>query len=88
MDGFNGWAPVNKLDKDVSVDGLVGMAGNVSEWTATTVADPNQPGVEMAWVKGASFMTKEPGDLSTSLARSPDKASVDRGFRIAADGLQ
>jgi len=79
---------VDQLGEDVSPDGLVGMGGNVSEWTATLEADPNEPGAETAVSKGASFMTKEIVDLTHRSTHSPSKASMSRGFRIAADGVR
>ena len=39
LDGHNAWAPVDQLGMDVSPFGIVGMGGNVSEWTATLGAD-------------------------------------------------
>ena len=87
-DGFNAWGGVDQLGDDVSSEGLIGMAGNVSEWTATLMADPKEPGAETAVVKGASFMTKEIVDLTHRSTQSPNKASMSRGFRIAADALR
>lgn len=87
-DGFNAWGSVDELGDDVSADGLVGMAGNVSEWTATLVADPNEPGAESAIVKGASFVSKENPDLKQRTALSRGQVSMSRGFRIAADALR
>ena len=87
-DGFSAWGSVDQLGEDVSPDGLVGMGGNVSEWTATLEADPNEPGAETAVSKGASFMTKEIVDLTHRSTHSPSKASMSRGFRIAADGVR
>ena len=35
-DGFNRWSPVDAMTGDKSPYGVMDMAGNVSEWTATT----------------------------------------------------
>ena len=34
IDGYNLWAPITRVTKDVSPYGVCDMAGNVSEWTA------------------------------------------------------
>ncbi len=88
LDGFNAWAPVDQLGADVSPFGVVGMGGNVSEWTATLGTDPNNPGREVPVVKGASFVTKSQLDLTHGRLPSPDKGAMSRGFRIAADAVR
>jgi formylglycine-generating enzyme required for sulfatase activity len=40
-DGYNFWGDVDKQKGDKSPYGVIGMAGNVSEWTATWVNDKN-----------------------------------------------
>lgn len=87
-DGFSAWGSVDQLGDDISPEGLIGMGGNVSEWTATLEADPNEPGAVTAVVKGASFMTKEIVDLTHRSMHSLSKASMSRGFRIAADAVR
>ena len=88
QDGFNAWAPVDQMEGDISPFGVVGMAGNVSEWTATLGTDPANPGREVPVVKGASFLTKEQLELTHGRLPSPDKGSLSRGFRIAADAVR
>jgi formylglycine-generating enzyme required for sulfatase activity len=87
-DGFNGWAPVDAIAGDVSPYGVVGMAGNVSEWTGTFGADAANPGREMPVVKGASFLTSEHFELTYGRLPPPDDTSLSRGFRIAADRVR
>ena len=42
VDGYNYWAPVNTMTGDKSPYGVMDMAGNVSEWTAT-IASKDHP---------------------------------------------
>ena len=35
VDGYNRWSPVDAMTGDKSPYGVMDMAGNVSEWTAT-----------------------------------------------------
>lgn len=88
-DGFNFWAPVNQLTKDVSVYGVVGMAGNVSEWTDTWLTHPDYPDIKVPVVRGGNFKSNAPSvDLSKLLVtrlfpQSPTDAAITRGFRVA-----
>lgn len=51
VDGFNFWGDVDAQEDDVSPYGVVGMAGNVSEWTGTWSAE------QKPVVKGNNFTT-------------------------------
>ncbi len=87
-DGFNAWAPVDALPTDVSPYGVMGLLGNVSEWTGTLGADAANSGREVPIVKGASFLTGEGLALTHGRLSSPDDRSLSRGFRIAADAVR
>ncbi len=54
IDGWNWWNRVDKVAGDKSVFGVVGMAGNVSEWTTTWTPDNRFP-----IVKGGNFMSAD-----------------------------
>ena len=43
VDGYNFWAPVDALKRDRSASGVIGMAGNVSEWVDTWTYHPDFP---------------------------------------------
>ncbi len=43
VDGFNYWGEVDRQKGDKSPDGVIGMQGNVSEWTATWTPDNRFP---------------------------------------------
>lgn len=87
LDGYNLWAPVGKLDQDVSADGVIGMAGNVQEWTSTWATHPEFPDLQVPIVRGGHFGLKTSDQLLTSryFAESPDEATLARGFRTASD---
>ncbi|MDQ3624541.1 MAG: SUMF1/EgtB/PvdO family nonheme iron enzyme, partial [Verrucomicrobiota bacterium] len=51
IDGWNLWNPVDAVKGDRSPFGVIGLAGNVSEWTGTMTAD-NRP-----IIKGGSYLS-------------------------------
>ncbi len=87
IDGWNFLQPVDKIKKDISPSGAVGMAGNVEEWTDSWADHPDYPDKVVPVVRGGSFAIKNANNVLTarSLAKSPGSHSVARGFRIASD---
>lgn len=84
-DGFNYWAPVDDLPRDISDFGAFGMAGNVEEWTGTWVNHPDYPDQTTPVVCGASFTSAPTRDLSQiKRADSPEETLLIRGFRTAS----
>ena len=75
VDGFNYWGPVDK-QHDKSPFGVVGMAGNVAEWTATWTKDDKFP-----VVKGGSFMSSDVRLDKRSDNVAPETAQENLGFR-------
>jgi formylglycine-generating enzyme required for sulfatase activity len=85
-DGHKYWCPVDALSADESRYGVIGLAGNVSEWTATWDAHPDAPDKRVPLKRGASFATTSGFELTAR--RAADSASERNyltGFRIAAD---
>lgn len=86
IDGYRYWNPVDAISADESRYGVIGLAGNVSEWTATWDAHPDSPDKQVPLKRGASFATKSGFDLkSRRAADSAGERNFWTGFRIASD---
>ncbi|HQW27902.1 MAG TPA: SUMF1/EgtB/PvdO family nonheme iron enzyme [Verrucomicrobiales bacterium] len=86
IDGFKFWCPVDAIAADESRYGVIGLAGNVSEWTATRDAHPDFPDRKVPLKRGASFATTSGFELTARrAAESPAERNFWTGFRIAAD---
>ncbi len=84
QDGHPYWAPVDGMNADESRYGVRGMAGNVSEWTATWDSHPDFPDQQVPMRRGASFANKENFELTARRpAPSAGDASLSVGFRTA-----
>ena len=86
-DGFNFWAPEDKMPGDTSADGVVGLAGNVEEWTASQANHPDYPDLPVPVVRGGHFALNRPENVLTirTFADSPENATIARGFRTVSD---
>jgi len=78
IDGFNFWNPVDKVKGDKSPFGVIGMAGNVREWTNTWDKAKNHP-----IVKGGSFMSSDVR-LNQRVDADPNSISEALGFRTVS----
>lgn len=87
IDGFSLWAPVRKMSGDATANGIIGMAGNVEEWTSTWTIHPELPDVRVPIVRGGHFGLKSSTQLLTRryLADSAAEDALARGFRTASD---
>jgi formylglycine-generating enzyme required for sulfatase activity len=86
QDGHAGWAPVDDFaDTDVSPYGVVGMAGNVSEWTDSTMLHPEVLDQQVPVLRGGSYALR-PMDLTQRRpASGPEAADASTGFRTVSD---
>lgn len=85
-DGRRYCGPVDAFPEDVSKYGVGGLAGNVSEWTATWSTGPDNPDQKFPIKRGASFATKEGFQLTARRpAKSAGEATLWTGFRTASD---
>ncbi len=75
VDGVNYWSDVDTFKSDKSPSGVIGMAGNVSEWTATWTEDKSK-----VVVKGGNFTTALV-PMGDRLSIEPGKAEEFIGFR-------
>lgn len=87
IDGFNYWAPVDKIPRDATSEGVCGMAGNVEEWTASQSAHPDIVDLFVPIVRGGHFGLTPSDNLLTRrlLADSATDARLARGFRTVSD---
>lgn len=86
-DGFNFWAPVDKMPLDVSPEGVVGLAGNVEEWTGSWSTHPDYPDLLVPTVRGGNFALEAGSNILTirTFAQTPKDSSYARGFRTVRD---
>lgn len=86
-DGFNFWAPVDKMPLDVSLDGVVGLAGNVEEWTGSWSTHPDYPDLLVPTARGGNFALDSSSNILTirTFAQTPKDSSYARGFRTVRD---
>lgn len=78
--------PVNEETPDRTSNGLVGMAGSVSEWTGEPRPSPSNPLGEPLWVIiGGSYLNPGKGALTREWIKDRMTRRPDLGFRIAQD---
>jgi formylglycine-generating enzyme required for sulfatase activity/CheY-like chemotaxis protein len=87
IDGSNLWCSVNEIKLDVSPYGVIGMGGNVEEWTGTWASHPDFPDFKVPLVRGGHFALRTLGSILTdrTYPDTPDTTSSTRGFRTASD---
>ncbi len=86
IDGYKYWCPVDAIAADESRYGVIGLAGNVSEWTGTWGAHPDQPDKQVPLKRGASFATTSGFELTARRAAdSAGERNFWTGFRIVSD---
>jgi formylglycine-generating enzyme required for sulfatase activity len=78
--------PVNEETEDRTTNGLLGMAGSVSEWTGEPRPSPSNPLGEPLWVIiGGSYLNPGKGALSREWIADRMTRRPDLGFRICKD---
>jgi formylglycine-generating enzyme required for sulfatase activity len=78
VDGFNYWGSVDK-QRDKSPFGVVGMAGNLAEWTGSWTKDQKYP-----IIKGGSFMSSDVRLDKRIDNVPPQTAQENLGFRTVS----
>jgi formylglycine-generating enzyme required for sulfatase activity len=78
IDGYNFWNPVDKIKGDKSPFGVIGMAGNVREWTGSW-----DPAKKRPVIKGGSFMSTDVS-LDQRAEVDPNAISEGLGFRTVS----
>ncbi|HUF60953.1 MAG TPA: SUMF1/EgtB/PvdO family nonheme iron enzyme [Verrucomicrobiales bacterium] len=82
---YQGWCAVDAMIHDRSPYGAVGMAGNVSEWTASWTNHPDFPDRRITVVRGASFLMRSGFEVTVRRSREPGSQALSVGFRIVRD---
>ncbi len=81
VDGYTWWAPVDAFPTDRSPYGVIGMGGNVSEWTDTWDASKTY-----VTIRGGNYKsTADQAKTTASIKRYPEVVAEDLGFRTASD---
>ncbi len=76
------WLPVSG-SRDVTPNGLIGMAGAVAEWTASRAASPENPLGERRWVvAGGSYLRPGQGTSQREWTADRSLRRPDLGFRL------
>jgi hypothetical protein len=73
---------------DVTPEGVVGLAGNVEEWTGSWGIHPDYPDLLVPIARGGNFALAATDETLLSVrtfAQSPKDASYARGFRTVRD---
>jgi formylglycine-generating enzyme required for sulfatase activity len=81
-DGYRWWCEVGAMPRDISPWEVVGMAGNVSEWTDALLPDPDLPDEKVPVFRGGDFRRNSPAPVTTPwLAKGASYAQPFLGFR-------
>lgn len=87
-DGFKRWSPVDQPEGDKSPRGIRGMAGNVSEWTATWAPSEDGMAGEVPVVRGGNWGNAEYHITRRRAILDPLQAQDALGFRTVSDTPQ
>jgi formylglycine-generating enzyme required for sulfatase activity/CheY-like chemotaxis protein len=85
LDGFKRWSPVNLPRGDESAFGVRGMAGNVSEWTATYAPSEDGMGGDVPVVRGGNWGNPEHNITRRRAILDPLQVQDTLGFRTVSD---
>jgi formylglycine-generating enzyme required for sulfatase activity/DNA-binding NarL/FixJ family response regulator len=84
-DGYKRWSPVNAKSEDKSPFGIVGLAGNVSEWTSSFDEDPRMQGNRIPVIRGGNWRNPDYSVARRVLFLTSLQADDALGFRTASD---
>lgn len=85
IDGFKRWSPVNRPPGDISSYGVRGMAGNVSEWTATFAPSEDGMSGEVPVIRGGNWGNPEHHITRRRAILDPLQLQDTLGFRTVSD---
>jgi len=77
---------VDEVKTDKSMFGVIGMAGNVSEWTSSRAADPQLPSQEVPVIRGGNWRTPKDYQLTRRVLKLTELQTDEAlGFRTVSD---
>lgn len=85
IDGFKRWSPVNLPAGDISPFGVRGMAGNVSEWTATIAPAEDGMGGDVPVIRGGNWGNPEHHVTRRRVVLEKLQQQDTLGFRTVSD---
>ena len=85
LDGYKRWSPVNLPPGDAGPYGVRGMAGNVSEWTATMAPHEDGMGGEVPVIRGGNWGNPEHQLTRRRAVLDPLQPQDTLGFRTVSD---
>ncbi len=85
IDGYKRWSPVNLPAGDISPYGIHGMAGNVSEWTASWAASEDGMAGEVPVIRGGNWGNPEHLLTRRRAILDPLQQQDTLGFRTVSD---
>ena len=85
LDGYKRWSPVDLPPGDVGPYGVRGLAGNVSEWTATMAPHEGGMGGEVPVIRGGNWGNPEHHLTRRLAVLDPLQAQDTLGFRTVSD---
>ena len=85
IDGWRRWNPVDAMKKDQSFYGVGGMAGNVSEWTASFEKDPQGFDFQIPVIRGGNWRHPDYQLTRRVVLLTEHQQDNALGFRIASD---
>jgi len=85
IDGYPRWSPVDAMSKDRSPFDVMGMGGNVSEWTATYAESPELSGDKVPVIRGGNWSNPDVDTRRRLLKLMPLQQDLSLGFRTVSD---
>ncbi len=85
IDGWKRWSPVDAMKGDKSPFGVMGMAGNVSEWTDSWAESPELGGLKVPVIRGGNWQNPDYRLTRRLTVRMAEQNDMVLGFRTASD---
>jgi len=85
VDGWKRWSPVTAMRGDKSPFGVMGMAGNVSEWTGSWDESPELGGMKVPVIRGGNWQNADYSLTRRLTLRMAEQNDMVLGFRTASD---